>query len=267
MSMSQSWMAPKCSVASTASPWCIKVFALLHLKQHETYVVEGSWKSDIEENLVRKLPAHTCKVDQIGGTLGSHPSGFANASFWLGKPSALGPINAGSQRDQEIELSLNLNSSMYFPMAMAAWWWESLHEPGYAWLNMVWFLFLMVFWGKLFAKINKGSVSHANGVPFARCQCAAGLRNANFAWAQNFGHKSVGAPQDRWEAQTQMISAQMVIIVRNLILLEGMNFMTTVAFDMFVNACDLSGSFCCWDRLESPDWLSSAEPWNRNETL
>jgi len=26
------------------------VFALLHLKQHETYVVEGSWKSDIEEN-------------------------------------------------------------------------------------------------------------------------------------------------------------------------------------------------------------------------
>ena len=32
---------------------------------------------------------------------------------------------------------------------------------------------------------------HANDVPLARCQCAAGLRNANFAWAQNFGHKSV----------------------------------------------------------------------------
>ena len=138
MSMSQSWMAPKCSVASTASPYCIKVFALLHLKQHETYVVEGSWKSDIEENLVQKLPAHTCKVDWIGGSLGSHPSGFANASFWLGKPSALGPINAGSQRDQGIQLSLNLNSSMYFPMA--ARWWESLATPGLVWFDF-WFWF------------------------------------------------------------------------------------------------------------------------------
>ena len=142
MSMSQSWMAPKCSVASTASPYCIKVFALLHLKQHETYVVEGSWKSDIEENLVQKLPAHTCKVDWIGGSLGSHPSGFANASFWLGKPSALGPINAGSQRDQGIQLSLNLNSSIYFPMA--ARWWESLHEPGLVWFDCCFWCFFEV---------------------------------------------------------------------------------------------------------------------------
>lgn len=140
-------------------------------------------------------------------------------------------------------------------MRIASW---GLATPGLVWFDFCFWCFFEV----NFAKTNKGSVSHANGVPLARCQCAAGLRNANFAWAQNFGHKSVGAPQDRWEAQTQMISAQMVIIVGNLILPEWMNFMITVAFDMFVNACDLFGSFCCWDRLESPDWLFFAEPWN-----
>lgn len=134
-------MAPKCSVASTASPWCIKVFALLHLKQHETYVVEGSWKSDIEENLVQKLPAHTCKVDWIGGSLGSHPSGFAN-DHW---------DHALSMRVRKETKKKNLVWIWIVPCTSQ---WQPGDEnrfmrPGYAWLSMVWFLFLMFFWGKL----------------------------------------------------------------------------------------------------------------------